>query len=266
MTDETRRRWTVWGTRPVQKRYTTRFNGVNRGSLDVPTDSVQIDSMDVIRGLTGRVGERLMAWTERAGRVAVLVALLSVAAVGSTSAQVIGKPWVPAYRFGAGYVADAPNMLVGGGLFVVTPVFGGFGLYVDLKMSGGSPGRESSYNPDLTAQQVMDLYTDRPYMDKSAWHSVNVALIRPVTSELMVYLGAGMTTRDNYAEFWDPTQTRGELGYYWVRKMPTPRHLPNVMGGMLLRLGSNVNAMFGIETAPKGFSVGLFLVFPGAAG
>lgn len=207
-----------------------------------------------------------MGRTGPAGRAAVLAAALCLAAVGNASAQVIGKPWVPAYRFGAGYVADAPNMLVGGGLFVVTPVVGGFGLYVDLKMSGGSPAKESNYNPNLTAQQVRDLYTDRPYVNKSAWSSVNVALIRPMTAELMIYLGGGVTKRDDYAEFWDTTQTRGDLGYYWVRKMPTPRYLPNVMGGVQLRLGSNVNAMFGVETAPKGFTVGLFLVFPRAAG
>lgn len=207
-----------------------------------------------------------MGWIQRSGRTALLVVVLGLLGASSLTAQVVGKPWQPAYRFGAGYVVDAPNMMTGGGVLVVTPIFGGLGLYVDAKAGGGSPRSKSNFDPSLTAQQVDDLYGDRFFRGTSVWRSFNVALVRPVTAELMLYLGGGWADRQDYNEYYDAQKLRGDLGYYWVKKESTSGARLNVMGGGVLRLGANLNAVFGMESAPKGFTVGLFLTFPGAAG
>ncbi|HKJ91925.1 MAG TPA: hypothetical protein VJ957_02100, partial [Longimicrobiales bacterium] len=90
--------------------------------------------------------------------------------------------------------------------------------------------------------------------------------IRPLTAELMVYVGGGWAVHTDYSLYYDGQEVRGLAGYYWVEDTRTSGGQANFMGGLVLRLGSNVNAVFGGETAPKGFTVGLFLTFPGAPG
>lgn len=203
-------------------------------------------------------------WIGQSGRVAIVVAALGLLAASRGSAQVVGRSWVPTYRFGAGYVIDAPMMMVGGGGFVVTPFLGGLGLYVDAKTGVDSPSKKANYDPTLTAQQVQNQYPDQFFTSKSMWRSFNVALMRPVTAELMLYLGGGWAVRSDYNQYYDPQGVRGVQGYYWVRKESTSGGRLNFMGGMVVRMGSNINGMFGVESAPTGFTVGLFLAFPGA--
>lgn len=206
-----------------------------------------------------------MGRIQRSGGVALLV-VLGLTSSHSAAAQVIGKPWTPAYRFGAGYVVDAPRMMTGGGLFGITPLFGGLGLYVDLKAGGNSPRNKSNFDPTMTAQQVDDQRGDIFFANESVWQSFNVALIRPVTSELMLYVGGGWANQSAFKQYFDPQKVRGDLGYYWVEDARMSGGQANVMAGMLVRFGANLNTMFGVETAPKGFTVGVFLTFPGAPG
>lgn len=206
-----------------------------------------------------------MGRIQGSGRTALLVVVLGLVGASSAVAQV-SKPWTPAYRIGAGYVVDAPKMMTGGGLFGITPFLGGLGLYVDLKVGGSSPRGKSNFDPTITAQQVDNQRGDLFYTSKSVWQSFNVALVRPVTNELMLYAGGGWATRSDYSEYFDPNKVRGDLGFYWVEKPSTSTGQANVMAGMLVRFGANLNTMFGFETAPKGFTVGVFLTFPGSAG
>jgi hypothetical protein len=207
-----------------------------------------------------------MGWVARSVRATMLLAALGWLGAGNLSAQAIGRPWVPMYRFGAGYVVNAPRMMAGGGLYGITPIFGGLGLYVDVKAGVDSPRKKSNFNPNLTAQQVDDQLGDMFFTSKSTWRSFNAALIRPVTSELMLYVGGGWAEHTDFNLYYDPQEVRGLAGYYWVEKPRTSGGQANLMGGLILRLGSNLNAMFGAESAPKGFTVGVFLTFPGAAG
>jgi hypothetical protein len=207
-----------------------------------------------------------MGWIGRHGRVGLVVVVLALMDVAGASAQIVGRPWVPMYRFGAGYVVNAPRMMAGGGLYGITPILGGLGLYVDVKAGVDSPRKKSNFNASLTAQQVDNQFGDMFFTGKSTWQSFNAALIRPVTAELMLYLGGGWARHTDYALYYDRQQVRGLDGYYWVEDPQTSGGQANVMGGLILRLGANVNAMFGGETAPKGFTVGLFLTFPGAPG
>lgn len=207
-----------------------------------------------------------MGRISRVGRIGLLVAALACLGVGHVAAQVVGRPWVPMYRFGAGYVVDAPKMMAGGGLFGIAPIFGGLGLYVDVKSGVDSPRKKSNFIATMTAQQVDDSLGDMFFSSTSTWRSFNAALIRPLTAELMVYVGGGWAEHTDYNQYYDSLENRGLAGYYWVEKPSTSGGQANFMAGMILRMGANLNAMFGAETAPRGFTVGLFLTFPGAPG
>lgn len=164
--------------------------------------------------------------------------------------------------FGFGYVANAPELFAGGAAWMVLPVFGGLGLYVDAKFDTTSPADDEAFDPDLTAQDVDAEIGDDFQDDDTSWRSFNAAIVRPVTPALMLYAGAGYAKEAAYRQYRDETGTRGLAGLYWVESPPDDRTTVNVLAGMFLRLTRRLNAQFGVESAPRGFSVGMSVVLP----
>lgn len=164
--------------------------------------------------------------------------------------------------FGVGYVANAPDLFAGGAAYMILPVLGGLGLYVDAKFDTSSRSGEDSFEPGLTANQVDNEIGDDFQDDDTSWRSFNAAIIRPVTPSLMLYAGAGYAEESAYRQYRDETQTRGIGGLYWVESPDEDRTTVNVLAGMFLRMTRRLNAQFGVESAPRGFSVGLSVVLP----
>lgn len=165
-------------------------------------------------------------------------------------------------RFGVGYVANAPEMMAGGAGYVILPVLGGVGLYVDAKFDLSSPEDEDNFDPGLTAQDVDDELGDEFIDNASSWRSFNAAVVRPLTPSLMMYAGAGYVQETAYREYHDDTGTRGLAGYYWVESPDEDATRVNVLIGMFLRLTPWVNAQFGVESAPRGATVGASITLP----
>lgn len=177
----------------------------------------------------------------------------------SVAAQGPAQPHV-----GIGYVANAPDVMVGGAAYVVLPAFGGIGLYVDAKFPGGSPAGSRDFEEGLTPSQVENQVPDAEFRRReSSWQSFSVALIRPLNPSLMVYGGLGRFKR---TEYWlyeaSPTVDLGRAGVFWVESPDDAESGVSVMVGALMRLSSLISTQFGFESRPRGFTVGMSLRLP----
>lgn len=165
-------------------------------------------------------------------------------------------------RFGLGYVANAPELLAGAGAYVILPILGGLGLYLDAKFDADPRTGDDRFEEDLTAQEVDDEIGDEFRDDDSSFRSFNAAVVRPVTPSLMLYGGLGYTEETFYRQYYDETGTRGLAGSYWVAAPGLDTSGLNVLAGMFLRMTSRFNAQFGVESAPRGATVGISVSLP----
>jgi hypothetical protein len=190
----------------------------------------------------------------------VLVLAGAMSALTLFSGADAAAQWTP--RVGVGYVANAPNQFVGGSIHVLTGLAGGLGLYVDAKVTRPSAADRDNFEPDWTAQFVDDNFGDFSFGDESEYRSINVALMRPVTPELVAYAGAGFTRRSVYVEYLDEQRERGTRGFYWVEDPDAEDEGLNVLVGAFFRIASRVSLQFGVETAPVGATIGASYAFP----
>lgn len=165
-------------------------------------------------------------------------------------------------RVGAGYVANSPELILGGAAYVLLPTAGGIGLYVDAKFDASSPSRKANYVADLSAQRVDSEIGDRFFDSRKSWRALDLALVRPVRPALMLYVGVGYATRRKYNEYVDPTGERGTAGRYWVEDTGGRASRANALAGMFFRMSRYFNAQFGVESSPVGATVGVSLALP----
>ena len=205
-------------------------------------------------------------------RVPLIGATLVLAAtlqVGPAGAQNSPQPLTRAH-FGIGYVANAPDALLGGALYLVVPKFGpitgGIGLYVDAKFDVDDPTDGRGFNSSVTVKDILnDPDRERAEFIRSETtaYSVNLAVVRPITPFLMAYAGGGMARRTQY-ELYNVTQDDpvGVGGIVWAENPEAEDTLVNLMAGILMRMTPSVTAHFGFETQPKGLTAGLSLRLP----
>jgi hypothetical protein len=178
------------------------------------------------------------------------------------AAPASGQPVVDfshASNWFVGYVANAPQQLLGFGTGLMVPGLRGFGVYTDVKITTDSRARERGFIATLTPDEALAL-EDIPFRDDSAWATVNLAVVRGITEELAVYLGGGAAWRTIYSQFFDETGERGELGHYWVKDEDRSQVHANILAGAFFRMGNRLVFQFGAETAPAGFSAGMHLL------
>ncbi|MCG6957568.1 MAG: hypothetical protein LJF04_16380 [Gemmatimonadetes bacterium] len=194
----------------------------------------------------------------------VVFLLAAVAGARPVAGQTHG--WSP---FGVGYVANAPSMMAGVNAYVLFPALHGFGLYVDTKWDTDSPRNDPYFLASMTAEQVQeqnpfnDTIIAIPNGQQNSWRSVNVAVIRPVTPALMLYVGGGYARRERFQRFRDSQQQLGQLGIFWAELSTQKETAINVMFGAFLRMGRHIAFQTGFEHRPGGFSLGATLKFPG---
>ena len=162
-------------------------------------------------------------------------------------------------RLAIGYVTNAPNMFAGVSVYGLFDALGGIGLYVDAKRSLQSPEDESDFVDDFTVSDAEALPGQQFNQEEFAWWSLNAAILRPLSPELMVYLGAGYTSENRYARYLDTTNSLGlgSFGYYWAHDPQESGGRINVLGGMFFRISRAMAVQFGLESAPRGLTVGL---------
>lgn len=185
-------------------------------------------------------------------RLLLACALLAfpVAATGQASAT----------RIGVGFAANAPRQMLGGAVHVTTSALAGFGLYLDYKVDPASPGRASSLQ-EMTAQEAEDAYGDDVFRDGDSWRNINVALAFTVSTDFIIYAGAGRAERTWYVEYQDETGTRGKHGFYWTEDPTRSRTLVNALVGGFFGISERLSLHFGLESSPRGATVGASYLF-----
>jgi hypothetical protein len=166
-------------------------------------------------------------------------------------------------RVGVGYVANIPNTFVGFTALGMTPkLFGGAGVYADVKFTTGSTSSDPYYLSNISVQQADDTFADQLFEEQSDWLSINFALVYALGRELAVYGGAGYTRERRYRQYFDDSQTRGQLGWYWISDSAASGDRVNLLGGAFFRLGRSIMLQTGVEAQPAGVTMGvMFLPF-----
>jgi hypothetical protein len=167
-------------------------------------------------------------------------------------------------RFGIGYVANAPSMMAGVGAYILFPgLLHGWGLYGDAKFDPSSPAHDPYFLHNMTAQQVEDSVQGVEFRyHTDSWQGFNLAVVRPVTPALMLYVGGGYAKRQRYNSYRDPAQQLGQLGLFWAQATDQTETTLNFMVGGFLRMSRYLTFQTGIETRPVGFTVGGWFKFP----
>lgn len=198
--------------------------------------------------------------------LAVLVGLtLAMGSASPASAQWAGDPdesYVASTHLAVGYVANAPDQLVGFSAMTVGSLWSGWGLYIDVKFTPNSPEGDDEFDATMTAaeaESLGDLTFGNP---DRIWTTVNAAVVRAVADEVAVYAGAGHSREKVYQEYEDPDGERGIQGFYIVEDERLSRKTVNLLGGLFFRAGRHFSFQIGAETAPAGFTAGVGLVFP----
>ena len=202
-----------------------------------------------------------MTTNSRASIIMVLLALATLTLPGR-NARAQGIPDMRnSSRVGVGYAVNVPNTFVGLTAQGMTPkLFGGAGLYADVKFTPSSPSSDPYYRSDISVLQAENTFSDLRFREQSDWLSINAAFVYAVSSELAVYGGAGYTRERRYRMYFDDSQTRGEMGFYWISDSEASGNRVNLLGGALIRAGRSVIFQMGVESQPKGVTIGIMLL------
>ena len=198
-------------------------------------------------------------------RLAVVAAAFAVPATPA-AAQRYAPPPLAEPHFGIGYVANLPDVQVGGAAYVLLPTWGGIGLYVDAKFATGGPTKETAYDPNVTAEQVENEVGGIFIKDEKSWWSVNAALLRPLSPYFTLYAGGGVAHSTTYRLYDGIDRVEfpniGFGGVVWAEDPRDAAYQANFMVGMITRLSSRLSAHFGYETQPSGVTAGVSLRIP----
>jgi hypothetical protein len=186
----------------------------------------------------------------------VLGALLTTA--GSTTAQ--GTFRSRTYP-GLGFTANAPTQILGFSGLTFGSAFGGWGGYVDAKLTLESPREKDGFVTDITVAQA-EGFDDLHMTSESEWTTVNAAIVRVVSDALALYAGAGFSKETAFRRYYDETATRGLFGTYWIEDPDASGNRINVLAGAFFRTMPSFLIQFGLEAQPRGFTVGATYVLP----
>lgn len=192
--------------------------------------------------------------------LALLVVCASTAAAQlepGPEAQFLERPFVA-----VGYAANAPEQFAGVGLVMTHPALRRWGFYVNYQWSPDSPKNKPNYDPTITSIDVDNDIKDEFVSFDIVWTSINVAVARTVLPQLTLYAGVGYAQSEGFDQFFDDEQERGDQGYYWVTNPDDDATEVNFLLGAFMRAGRYFAFQFGLESAPKGFTVGGSFVLP----
>lgn len=198
------------------------------------------------------------------------LAAVAMLLIGGTSPLVSQSELLPGSgfeetpRIGLGYVMSGPELVMGGAGYWVGGLPGGLGLYVDVKGQLNTPADDPGFLAGLTVDDVEALPGQEQDLKESGWWSANVAVVRSVSPELMLYLGTGYAQRTAYVRYQDTVALveDSNFGWYWVEDEELSGGTINVLGGGFFRIGPNLALQLGVEARPFGGMIGFFYTFP----
>jgi hypothetical protein len=192
---------------------------------------------------------------------AVAAGACLLAAGTPAQAQTAGRvDFSNARYYTLGYVVNAPQVMFGGGATLLNPT--GIGFFANVRVSGDSPGGRSNFMPGVTLDQALNEFGDFFFKDDNNWLVVSGGLTRVISPELAIYAGAGLARREYYREFEDPSGARGELGYYWIEDTGLSGDYLNLLGGLFFRAGRSLVMQFGVDSEPRGMTIGVHIGLP----
>jgi hypothetical protein len=193
----------------------------------------------------------------------VLFAALSLVLAAPLQAQV-RAPTVPDWRIhralGFGYMGNAPHALLGAMAWVITPVAGGTGVFVDARMTHKDYEDDALFEPGVTSEQAQTDFGHFYIRSVESWRSARIGLVRPLSRDFALYGGVGYGDGTIYDEYLDDTGERGVAGSYRALNDVSSGGRVSLTGGAIFRFGEALAFQFGLDTAPRGFSVGASLV------
>lgn len=160
-----------------------------------------------------------------------------------------------------GYTVKPPEQMFGAGaIFFPGGALDGWGILVDGRYASNRPSSEE-LEPDRTPDEAFqegDLFVN----NRSSWNGFHLGLVRAVGPELALYAGGGLASETLYSQY-TFERVQGELvefGRYWLEREDDGRTEASFIVGAIYRMGSRLALQMGIQTAPRGFAVGGYLL------
>ncbi len=226
--------------------------------------SVHVQSLFAVntfrRCMTTRMSRSTLALTVISGFLcSFFLALSGQLAMGQTGPQPLSG-----VQFGVGYVANAPRAMAGASGYVMVPRWGGIGFYVDAKLDVTDPSRERGYDARVTVAQIQGgQFGEELIKIEGSWRSANAAVLHSVTPFLALYGGAGVAQKRHFRLYQvNRNSGVGVGGVVWAEDPQAEETRVNIMAGMIMRLTARVSSHFGVETQPRGLTVGASLRLP----
>ncbi|TVP58729.1 MAG: hypothetical protein EA351_03025 [Gemmatimonadales bacterium] len=172
-------------------------------------------------------------------------------------------------RTGVGYAASAPDMLLGASVFHLFSD-GGFGAVIDFKMGHETIKGDPAYIDEWTTAWVMENRpNDTPLRSgperntrHDEWMVVNLGVIRPLTGDFAVILGAGAGNRSAIDEFDTAEVGVTPTQWYYVTNEEASGWELNLHGSAVIKAGQNVLLRFGYDRGPRMISFGGYWALP----
>lgn len=190
------------------------------------------------------------------GGIALLIVCATSAAAQQPDPGLRGRTHI-----GGGYVVNLPGQMLGFNAVMISPALRNWGVYADFKKILESRMDEISYDPDMTVEEA-EGFGDRLMETESEWQTLNVGIIRVVSPALALYVGAGRSEESVVRRYFDQTATRGVLGTYWIDDSEASGTRINGMAGGWFRMLPSFLVQFGVETKPRGATVGISYILP----
>jgi hypothetical protein len=201
----------------------------------------------------------------------VALGFLLLAGGGELKGQAppVGRTFDSGMRTGIGYTPVIPDVMGGVG-FWRTVGSRGFGVFSDFKLTVPSIEGDREYCPaelqDCRVSWVEANRNDQTMRDIDEYLLFNVGAMKVLTPEFAVMVGGGMVRHSRYREYFhneeDQVARITDSGAYYVPQDELAAWGPQLVVGLLVRLGQNLVFRFGYESEPGGMSAGGYWVFP----
>jgi hypothetical protein len=205
--------------------------------------------------------------------VLVMLVLVAAAATDAAAQNIPERNFYTGMRRAVGYSGQVPEALLGVGAWAFLGE-SRFGVFVDGKMTYPKYSSHSNYCPPalqtcsvewVEANRLSGDNADFIIRDENDWFILNGGMAYAVAPEFAVMVGAGMARRSRVREYLDDEESAElritESGSYFAPHGDT-KWEPQAVASVMMRASNYIAFSFGVETGPRGMTVGLYFVLP----
>jgi hypothetical protein len=202
-------------------------------------------------------------------RIAALTLILSGAGTVQAAAQAPAPPrdFHSGMAWGIGYSGTIPEAYFGAGGWHLLRG-NRFGVFADGKVTLPTFTAHDNYCPpslqECSITWVQQNRNDFDLRDENEWLIFNVGGLYAFYPEFALMLGGGMARLRRVREYVDPEEDPDiritPEGNYFVPHFAEPSWTAQAVVGLLMRAGNRLAFSFGYETAPRGMTIGVFII------